>query len=135
MSSDFGECDDSLAGLALKEIAPPINQYSGLTLFPPSQYKLGHMATHLAAARQLTYAAAPAMDKDEAATVTAAMAKLLACDVAVWVTQEGQLIHGGWGYGEEYAISRYVVDALVLPIFDGVKPILELKVIARMLLA
>jgi len=34
MSSDFGECDDSLAGLALKEIAPPINQYSGLTLFP-----------------------------------------------------------------------------------------------------
>jgi (2S)-methylsuccinyl-CoA dehydrogenase len=75
------------------------------------------------------------MDKDEAAAVTAAMAKLLACDVAVWVTQEGQLIHGGWGYGEEYAISRYVVDALVLPIFEGVKPILELKVIARTLLA
>ena len=61
------------------------------------------------------------MDRDEAATLTAAMAKLLACDVAVWVTQEGQLIHGGWGYGEEYAISRYVVDALVLPIFEGVK--------------
>jgi (2S)-methylsuccinyl-CoA dehydrogenase len=103
--------------------------------FQLTQYKLGRMAAHIAAARQLTYAAAPAMDKDEAATVTAAMAKLLACDVAVWVTQEGQLIHGGWGYGEEYAISRYVVDALVLPIFEGVKPILELKVIARTLLA
>jgi len=103
--------------------------------FQLTQYKLGRMATHLAAARQLTYTAAPAMDKDEAAAVTAAMAKLLACDVAVWVTQEGQLIHGGWGYGEEYAISRYVVDALVLPIFEGVKPILELKVIARTLLA
>ena len=88
------------------------------------------MAAHISAARQITYAAAPAMDRDEAATLTAAMAKLLACDVAVWVTQEGQLIHGGWGYGEEYAISRYVVDALVLPIFEGVKPILELKVIA-----
>jgi (2S)-methylsuccinyl-CoA dehydrogenase len=103
--------------------------------FQLTQYKLGRMATHIAAARQLTYAAAPAMDKDESAAVTAAMAKLLACDVAVWVTQEGQLIHGGWGYGEEYAISRYVVDALVLPIFEGVKPILELKVIARTLLA
>ncbi|MGE0680739.1 MAG: acyl-CoA dehydrogenase family protein [Candidatus Binatia bacterium] len=103
--------------------------------FQLTQYKLGRMAAHIAAARQLTYMAAPAMDKDEAATVTAAMAKLLACDVAVWVTQEGQLIHGGWGYGEEYAISRYVVDALVLPIFEGVKPILELKVIARTLLA
>ncbi|MBI3248948.1 MAG: acyl-CoA dehydrogenase [Deltaproteobacteria bacterium] len=103
--------------------------------FQLTQYKLGRMAAHIAAARQLTYAAAPAMDKDEAATVTAAMAKLLACDVAVWVTQEGQLIHGGWGYGEEYAISRYVADALVLPIFEGVKPVLELKVIARTLLA
>lgn len=103
--------------------------------FQLTQYKLGRMASHLAAARHLTYAAAPAMDKDESATVTAAMAKLLACDVAVWVTQEGQLIHGGWGYGEEYAISRYVVDALVLPIFEGVKPVLELKVIGRALLA
>jgi hypothetical protein len=28
-----------------------------------------------------------------------------------------------------------VVDATVLPIFEGVKPILELKVIARQLLA
>src|SRR5215510_3948618 len=108
---------------------------SSLGDFQLTQHKLGRMATHLAAARQLTYTAAPAMDKDEAAAVTAAMAKLLACDVAVWVTQEGQLIHGGWGYGEEYAISRYVVDALVLPIFEGVKPILELKVIARTLLA
>ena len=103
--------------------------------FQLTQYKLGRMAAYVAAARQLSYAAAPAMDKDEAAAVIAAMAKLLACDVAVAVTQEGQLIHGGWGYGEEYAISRYVVDALVLPIFEGVKPILELKVIGRTLLA
>ena len=36
---------------------------------------------------------------------------------------------------EEYPISRYVVDAQVLPIFEGVKPILELKVIGRSLLA
>jgi (2S)-methylsuccinyl-CoA dehydrogenase len=55
--------------------------------------------------------------------------------VAVEVTQLGQLLHGGWGYAEEYAISRNVVDALVLPIFEGVKPILSLKVVARALLA
>jgi (2S)-methylsuccinyl-CoA dehydrogenase len=63
------------------------------------------------------------------------MAALLACDTAVELTQMGQLMHGGWGYAEEYPISRYVVDALVLPIFEGVKPILELKVVARSLLA
>jgi (2S)-methylsuccinyl-CoA dehydrogenase len=102
--------------------------------FQLTQYKLGRMATHLAAARQFTYAAARAMDADESVSLEPSMAKLFACDVAVWVTQEGQLLHGGWGYAEEFAISRYVVDAQVLPIFEGVKPILELKVIARGLL-
>jgi len=103
--------------------------------FQLTQYKIGRMATHIMAARQLTYAAARAMDADESIALEPAMAKLFASDVAVWVTQEGQLLHGGWGYAEEFAISRCVVDALVLPIFEGVKPILELKVIARNLLA
>jgi (2S)-methylsuccinyl-CoA dehydrogenase len=103
--------------------------------FQLTQHKLGRMATHVMAARQLTYAAAQTMDKDEAAALEPAMAKLFASDVAVWVTQEGQLVHGGWGYAEEFPISRYVVDAQVLPIFEGVKPILELKVIARALLS
>jgi len=112
-----------------KQFGQPIGAYQ-LT-----QYKIGRMATHLMAGRQLTYAAALAMDRDESIALEPAMAKLFASDVAVWVTQEGQLVHGGWGYAEEFPISRYVVDASVLPIFEGVKPILELKVIARQLLA
>ncbi len=103
--------------------------------FQLTQYKLGRMAAHLQASRQITYQAALAMDADETISLQPAMAKLLSCDMAVWVTQEGQLLHGGWGYAEEYPISRYVIDAQVLPIFEGVKPILELKVIARQLLA
>ena len=112
-----------------KQFGKPIGEYQ-LT-----QYKLGRMATHLAAGRQLTYAAARMMDEDESVSLEPSMCKLYASDVAVWVTQEGQQLHGGWGYAEEYAISRHVVDATVLPIFEGVKPILELKVIARQLLA
>ena len=101
-----------------------------------TQHTLGRMALRLFQARAITYAAALAMDGDErAAGPLAAQAKLLACDIAVEVTQQGQLMHGGWGYAEEYPISRYVVDATVLPIFEGVKPILELKVIGRALLA
>jgi len=100
-----------------------------------TQYKLGRMATHVAAGRHLTYAAAREMEQDERAAMLPAMCKLFASDVAVWVSQEAQLIHGGWGYSEEDPVARYVVDALVLPIFEGVKPILELKVIARQLLA
>ncbi len=103
--------------------------------FQLTQHKLGRMATHLNAARHITYAAARVMDeKGGQATLEPAQAKLFASDAAVWITQEGQLLHGGWGYAEEYAISRYVIDAQVLPIFEGVKPILELKVIARALL-
>ncbi len=101
-----------------------------------TQYTLGRMAVKTAAARAITYAAATAMDEDpRGAAPLAAQAKLLACDVAVEVTQQGQLMHGGWGYAEEYAISRYVIDAQVLPIFEGVKAILELKVIGQALLA
>ncbi len=112
-----------------KQFGRPIGDY-GLTRF-----QVGRMAARLVAARAITYAAARAMDTDErAASTVAAMAKLFACDVAVEVTQLGQLLHGGWGYAEEYPISRYVADAQVLPIFEGVKPILALKVIGRALL-
>ncbi len=111
------------------QFGSPIASY-GLT-----QYHLGEMAAKLCAARALTYAAARAFDEDERrAAPLAAQAKLLACDVAVEVTQQGQLLHGGWGYAEEYPISRYVVDAQVLPIFEGVKATLELKVVGRSLL-
>ncbi|MCH8993414.1 MAG: acyl-CoA dehydrogenase family protein [Chloroflexi bacterium] len=100
-----------------------------------TQHKIGRMATHVAAGRLLTYAAARAMAENERSAMEPAMCKLFASDVAVWVSQEAQLIHGGWGYSEEDPVARYVVDALVLPIFEGVKPILELKIIARQLLA
>ena len=111
------------------QFAKPLSEYQ-LT-----QYILGRMAARLAAARAITYAAASAMDEDErVAAPLAAQAKLLSCDVAVELTQQGQLLHGGWGYAEEYPISRYVVDAQVLPIFEGVKPILQLMVVGRSLL-
>jgi len=113
-----------------KQFDQPISE------FQLTQWTLGSMAAQTAGARAISYAAARAFDEDErAAGPLAAQAKLLACDVAVKTTQQGQLMHGGWGYAEEYPISRYVVDATVLPIFEGVKPILELKVIGRAILA
>jgi (2S)-methylsuccinyl-CoA dehydrogenase len=104
--------------------------------FQLTQFNLGRMAAKLAGARAITYAAARAYDVDpRGASTLASQAKLLTCEVAVDVTREGQVLHGGWGYAEEYPISRYTVDATVLPIFEGVKPILELKVIGRAILA
>jgi (2S)-methylsuccinyl-CoA dehydrogenase len=107
----------------------PIGEYQ-LT-----QHKIGLMATRIAAARQLTYDVARTTDPRGRAPLGPAMAKLFASDVAVEVTQAAQLLHGGWGYAEEDRITRYVADAQVLPIFEGVKATLELKVIARALVS
>ena len=109
-----------------EQFGQPIGRYQ-LT-----EHRIGEIVARLAAARQLTYAAARDFDSRG---IEAPMAKLLACDVAVSASQSAQQLHGGWGYSEEDAIARYVIDALVLPIFEGVKPILELKVIGRQLLA
>ncbi len=109
------------------QFGKPISEYQ-LT-----QYKIGLMATRIAAARQFTYDVARTTDPKGKSPLLPAMSKLLTADVAVWASQEAQLLHGGWGYAEEDRISRYVVDAQVLPIFEGVKATLELKVIAKAL--
>jgi (2S)-methylsuccinyl-CoA dehydrogenase len=129
-----------VAQAALEKTAEYVVQRSAfgkpIASFGLTEYNLGRMAHRLAAARAISYAASLAMDKDErAAGPLAAQAKLLSCDLAVEITQLGQLLHGGWGYAEEYPISRYVIDAQVLPIFEGVKTILCLKVVGRALLS
>ncbi len=104
---------------------------------PISQYqltraKLGRMAVVIQAARQFAYTVARLMAKGEG-TLEAAMVKAYVCKAAEWVTREAMQIHGGFGYAEEYAVSRYFVDARVLSIFEGADETLCLKVIARRL--
>jgi len=47
------------------------------------------------------------------------MTKHFATKVARDVSLMAMEIHGGYGYCEEYDISRYVKDSLVLPIGGG----------------
>ena len=72
--------------------------------------KLARMAITIQAARQFSYAVARMMAKGEG-TLEAAMVKAYVCKAAEWVTREAMQIHGGYGYAEEYAVSRYFVDA------------------------
>jgi (2S)-methylsuccinyl-CoA dehydrogenase len=94
--------------------------------------KLARMAITIQAARQFAYAVARMMAKGEG-TLEAAMVKAYVCKAAEWVTREAMQIHGGYGYAEEYAVSRYFVDARVLSIFEGADELLCLRVIARRL--
>ncbi len=96
--------------------------------------KLARMAVLIQATRQFSYEVARLMSKGEG-TLEASMVKAYVCRGAEWVTREALQIHGGMGYAEEYAVSRYFVDARVLSIFEGADETLALKVIARHLVA
>jgi (2S)-methylsuccinyl-CoA dehydrogenase len=98
-----------------------------------TRVKLGRMAAVLQASRQFSYVVARLMAKGQG-TMEAAMVKAYVCKAAEWVTREAMQIHGGYGYAEEYPVSRLFVDARVLSIFEGADEILCLKVIARRLL-
>jgi (2S)-methylsuccinyl-CoA dehydrogenase len=97
-----------------------------------TRVKLGRMAAIIQASRQFAYVVAHLMAKGEGAT-EASMVKAYVCKAAEWVTREAMQIHGGYGYAEEYPVSRLFVDARVLSIFEGADETLCLKVIARRL--
>ena len=98
--------------------------------FQLTQVKLARMAVLIQASRQASYSVARLMAKGEG-TLEAAQVKAYVCKAAEWVTREAMQIHGGFGYAEEYDVSRYFVDARVLSIFEGADETLCLKVIAR----
>ena len=105
----------------------PVYEY-GLT-----QWKLARMTMLVQASRQFTYAVARLVDQGRG-QMESSMAKLFASRSAEWVTREAQQIHGGMGYAEEYAVSRYFVDARVFAIFEGAEEVLALRVLGRALL-
>lgn len=94
--------------------------------------KLVRMCASLTASRQFGYAVARLLDTG-AGQMDASLVKLFTCRTAEWITREALQIHGGMGYAEESAVSRYFVDARVLSIFEGAEEVLALKVIARSL--
>ena len=95
-----------------------------------TKVKLARMAVIIQSSRQFAYAVARLMGKGEGA-MEASMVKAYVCKAAEWVTREALQIHGGYGYAEEYGVSRLYVDARVLSIFEGADETLCLKVIAR----
>lgn len=104
----------------------PLGSY-GLT-----KVKLGRMAAIIAASRAFSYRAAALLGAG-GGQIEASMVKSFSCLAAEWVTREAMQLHGGYGYAEEYAVSRYFVDARVLSIFEGADETLALRVIIRRL--
>ena len=102
--------------------------------FQMIQQKIADMKTRIEAARLLIYNAALAKTRSketgERYTLQAAMAKLFASEMAMWVTMQAVQIHGGMGYSKELPIERYFRDAKITQIYEGTSEI-QRMVIAR----
>ena len=100
--------------------------------YPLSLAKLVKMAAQIVACRAFTHEVAYLMDRGEGA-MEASLVKLIACRSAEWVSREALQMHGGMGYAEETAVSRYFADARVLSIFEGAEETLAIRVVGKSL--
>jgi alkylation response protein AidB-like acyl-CoA dehydrogenase len=96
-------------------------------------FTLAEMATKVEAAHLLLVEAAPLKVSGARNDVEAGMAKLLASEYCVQVTQDSFRIHGGYGYSKEYEIERLMREAPFLLIGEGTSEIQKL-IISRGLL-
>jgi alkylation response protein AidB-like acyl-CoA dehydrogenase len=98
--------------------------------FQAVQFKLADMATEIEAARSLVWKAAWLKDQGRPFAQQAAIAKLYTGELARRVCNESLQVHGGYGFMDEYPISRFYRDAKVLEIGEGTNEVQRL-VIAR----
>ena len=123
-----GALDASIAyAKQRKQFGRPICKFGAI------QNMLADMATEVEASRLLVYDVSLAKDRGENIIKEAAMAKLLASEVAMRVTRMAIQIHGGYGYMKEYDVERFFRDAKITVIGEGTSEIQKL-VIARELL-
>ena len=91
------------------------------------------MAVEIDAGRLLTYKAAWLKDQGRPFAQEAAMAKLYTGELANRVVNSALQIHGGYGFMDEFAISRLYRDQKILEIGEGTNEV-QRMVIARHLL-
>jgi alkylation response protein AidB-like acyl-CoA dehydrogenase len=116
-----------------KQFGKAIAEFQGI------QFMLADMAMKVAAARQLTYAAAArsdrAMSGEPASDLTfmSSACKCFASDMAMEVTTDAVQLLGGYGYVSDYPVERMMRDAKITQIYEGTNQI-QRVVMARQLL-
>ena len=96
------------------------------------QGKLADMSTEIEAARLMVWKAAWEKDNGQPVAKSASQAKLMAGRLAVKVADEAVQIHGGYGWIDEYPVSRLYRDSKILTIGEGTDEVQQM-VIARAL--
>ena len=111
-----------------KQFGRPIAKFQAIS------FMLAEMATKIAAARELVYAAAAKKDAGEPdSAVYASMAKFFTAEACNEIAGKALQIHGGYGYVKDYDIERKYRDCRVFTIFEGRSQVQQM-VISRQLL-
>ncbi len=128
LGTAIGALDTAVAYAKQREqFGKPIAEFQAI------RFHLAEMATDIAAAEALTYAAALAMDSGAPVTRLASQAKLATGECAVFCSERGVQIHGGYGLVKDYRAEKYFRDAKICTIGEGTSEI-QRMVIARQLL-
>ncbi len=111
-----------------KQFGRPVADFQGI------QFMLADMGMKLAAARELTYAAAARSERGDAdLTFFGAAAKCFASDTAMEVTTDAVQLLGGYGYTKDFPVERMMRDAKITQIYEGTNQVQRI-VMARQLL-
>ncbi len=109
-----------------RQFGQPIGKFQAI------QFKIADMATEIELARLMTYKAAWLKDQKRDFSRTAGMAKLFASETSKRAADQAVQIHGGYGFMDEYPVSRYYRDCKINEIGEGTSEVQRL-VIARQL--
>jgi alkylation response protein AidB-like acyl-CoA dehydrogenase len=111
-----------------RQFGRPVAEFQGI------QFMLADMGMKLAAARELTYAAAARSERGDAdLTFFGAAAKCFASDTAMEVTTDAVQLLGGYGYTKDFPVERMMRDAKITQIYEGTNQVQRI-VMARQLL-
>jgi alkylation response protein AidB-like acyl-CoA dehydrogenase len=107
-----------------KQFGKPISSFQAI------QFQLADMATEIEAGRNMVYKAAWLKDQGRPFALEAAMAKLYTGELSHRAANIALQIHGGYGFMDEYAISRLYRDQKILEIGEGTNEV-QRMVIAK----
>mgnify|MGYP003301642548 FL=1 len=101
--------------------------------FQMIQAMLAESQTECYAAETMVFDAAQRRDRGEKVNLHASCCKLYASEMVGRVADRAVQIHGGAGYMDEYAVSRFYRDVRLFRIYEGTSEI-QKTIIARNLL-
>jgi alkylation response protein AidB-like acyl-CoA dehydrogenase len=92
------------------------------------QDMLADMSVEADAARLLVWQVADLIDRGEPFGTAASKAKLFASEAAVRAANHAIQVFGGYGYVDEYPVSKYLRDARVMTLYEGTSQIQKLLI-------